>query len=127
MEMDTSDGNSKIECSAKIVTINDEETSSGTETRSPDEDLSLNEREKRLEQKWKKPTEPNFVLVQEMLERGLAPSQILQSLIGTECKVPSGMSESTALRLLIQFVGERRFRDRLPQYNDFTHAVELFR
>ncbi|KAI6177553.1 NAD-dependent protein deacetylase sir-2.1 [Aphelenchoides bicaudatus] len=121
------ESSSKIEYSAKIVTLTDEDMSSGTETRSPAEDLSLNEREDRLEQKWKKPSQSNFGLVQEMLERGLSPSQILQSLIGNECKLPVGMSESTALRLLIQFVSERRFRHRLPQYNDFTHAVELFK
>lgn len=101
---------------------------SGTESQSTTEELSMNEREERLEQKWKKPpTQSNFVLVQEMLERGLSASQILQSLIGSECKVPDDISESVALRLLIQFVGERRFRNRLPQFNDFTHAVELFK
>jgi hypothetical protein len=127
METDGFEVDLKIEYSGKTLTVNDEETSSGTETRSPVEDLSLNEREERLQQRWQKSTQPSFSLVQEMLERGLSPSQILQSLIGEECKVPNSMSESTALRLLIQFVGERRLRERLPQYNDFTHAVELFR
>ncbi|KAI6219818.1 Transcriptional regulator, Sir2 family [Aphelenchoides fujianensis] len=123
--------------SAEVVVSDADASSTATSTESDaqlDEmarDLLRDEldddQEERLSQKWKKPGVSGVEMVQKMLEKGLTPRQMLRSILGPECPIPVEMPDSIALKYFLQLASERRYRDRLPQFNDFQHAVQLFK
>ncbi|KAF1584799.1 UNVERIFIED_CONTAM: NAD-dependent protein deacetylase sir-2.1, partial [Eudyptes robustus] len=59
--------------------------------------------------------------------KGLSPYQILQSMAPTGCQVPKDLPVEVIFRLLFELMDEKCFRKRLPQYHDFSQAVELFK
>ncbi|KAI6233850.1 Deacetylase sirtuin-type domain-containing protein [Aphelenchoides fujianensis] len=123
--------------SAEVVVSDADASSTATSTESDGQldemarDLLRDEleddQEDRLSQKWKKPGVSGVEMVQKMLEKGLTPRQMLRSILGPECPIPVEMPESIALKYFLQLASERRYRDRLPQFNDFQHAVQLFK
>ncbi|KAI6215686.1 hypothetical protein M3Y94_00413600 [Aphelenchoides besseyi] len=117
-----------------IVSDSEAQNSNDSDELNDDSELELlndsdefDDREERLSQKWKKPQVSGVSIVQQMLGKGLTPRQMLQTIVGPECPIPDNMPEHAALRYFIQIATERRHRDRLPQFNDFVHAVQLFK
>ncbi|CAD5218918.1 unnamed protein product [Bursaphelenchus okinawaensis] len=76
---------------------------------------------------WRRSYGPNAKFINEMMARGLSPYQILQSLAPEGCTVPTDLPASVLFRLLFELLDEKMFRSRLPQYHDFSQAVQLFK
>ena len=107
-----------IECARNVEQIDEDE-----EKQEPDQDDILSA-------KWRKPTSgttSGFAVVKQMLSKGISARQLLQSLLASECSVPTNISDPLALRLLLELVEQRPYRQRLPEYHSFQHAVQLLK
>lgn len=78
-----------------------------------------------LSRKWKKPSE-TMTVVQHFLDQGMTPKQVLSHLL-PQYSIPVSMTDEFAIQVLLELFSEKRTREKLPQYNTFDHAVELFR
>uniref|UniRef100_A0A914CZK2 NAD-dependent protein deacetylase sir-2.1 n=1 Tax=Acrobeloides nanus TaxID=290746 RepID=A0A914CZK2_9BILA len=75
--------------------------------------------------RWKKPSD-SMAMVQGLFSQGVTPREILGHLLPGHT-MPSDMTNEIAIQLIMSLVYERRSRDKLPEYNTFKDAVELFR
>nr|UYO08130.1 SIR-2.1 [Bursaphelenchus mucronatus] len=76
---------------------------------------------------WRRRSSPNTKFINDLLAKGISPYQILQSMAPTGCQVPKDLPVEVIFRLLFELMDEKCFRKRLPQYHDFSQAVELFK
>jgi hypothetical protein len=80
--------------------------------------------EEELSRQWKKTTKSMY-LVQQLVKKGISPRRIL-SILYPIYSVPADIPDVWILQLL-QELCEQRTREKLPQWNTFEDAVELFR
>ncbi|KAI1732639.1 sir2 family domain-containing protein [Ditylenchus destructor] len=60
------------------------------------------------------------------IESSLTPKQVLEYLV-PRYPIPDSMTDEIAIQLILDLCSEKRTREKLPNYNTFDDAVELFK
>uniref|UniRef100_A0A914WIK0 NAD-dependent protein deacetylase sir-2.1 n=2 Tax=Plectus sambesii TaxID=2011161 RepID=A0A914WIK0_9BILA len=74
---------------------------------------------------WK-PISPSVTFVQEMLDEGVNPREILRQLL-PNTELPPDLPNSIMLHVIAQLLSEPPKREKLPQYNTLDDVVDLLR
>lgn len=67
-----------------------------------------------------------MLLIQQLFSEGLSPKEVLVALLPDQ-KFPDDLSDEFALQIVLELCKENLGREKLPQYNTFMDAVDLFK
>lgn len=65
-------------------------------------------------------------VVQHFLREGLTPKEVLAHIL-PHYSMAKDITDEFAIQIILELFSEKRSREKLPNYNTFQHAVELFK
>lgn len=65
-------------------------------------------------------------VVQHFLHEGLTPKEVLAHIL-PHYSIPEDTTDEFAIQIILELFSEKRTREKLPDYNTFQQAVDLFK